>query len=117
MLKAQRGLSIVGLILILFVVVVVALFAMRVVPSYIEYNSARKAIEAVAAQNLGTPAEVRKAFELRSAVDDINSVKPTDLEITKEGNSLAVAFAYRKEIPLFKGVGLYINYTAHAGGE
>jgi len=112
---AQHGLSLVGLIVGLFVVVLVALFGMKVVPSYIEYNSAKKAIDAIAAQNLGTPAEVRKAFELRSAIDDV-SIKPTDLEITKEGNALVIGFSYRKEVPLFKGVGLYIEYTARAGG-
>ncbi len=117
MLKAQRGLSIIALIVVLFVVVLVVIFGMKVVPSLIEYNSARKAIEAIAAQNFGTPAEVRKAFELRSAVDDINTVKPTDLDISKQGNSLLISFAYRKEVPLFRGVGLYIDYTASAGGE
>jgi hypothetical protein len=112
---AQRGLSLVGLIVGLFVVVLVALFGMKVVPSYIEYNSAKKAIDAIAAQNLGSPAEVRKAFELHSAIDEV-SIKPTDLEITKEGNALVIGFSYRKEVPLFKGVGLYIEYTARAGG-
>src|SRR5689334_6636036 len=116
MLKKQRGLSLVGLILVLFVVVIVVLFAMKIVPSFIEYRSARGAIEAIAAQNLSSAGEVRKAFELRSAIDGINTIKPTDLDITKEGSGLAISFAYRKEVPLFKGVGLYIDYTAHAGG-
>lgn len=115
--KAQHGISLVGLILILFVVVVVALFAMKLVPSFIEYRSAKNAIEGIAAQNPSSPADVRRAFELRSAIDDINTIKPTDLEITKEGNALVIAFSYRKEVPLFKGVGLYIDYTARAGGE
>lgn len=117
MLKMQRGLSIMGLIVVLFVFVVVALFAMKVVPSFIEYRAARSAIEAIATQNLQSAAEVRRAFEMRSAIDNMESIKPTDLDITKEGNALVIAFAYRKEVPLFRGVGLYIDYTARAGGE
>lgn len=117
MFKIQRGLSLIGLILLLFVVIVVAIFAMKLVPSFIEYRSARNAIEAIAAQNPGSPGDVRKAFEARAAIDDINSIKPTDLDISKEGNALVIAFSYRKEVPLFKGVGLYIDYTARAGGE
>lgn len=116
MLRMQRGLSIIGLILVLFVFVVVALFAMKVVPSFIEYRAARSAIEAIAAQNLQSAGEVRRAFEMRSAIDNMDSIKPTDLEVTKEGNGLVIAFAYRKEVPLFRGVGLYIDYTARAGG-
>ena len=117
MLRMQRGLSLIGLILVLFVAVVVALFAMKVVPSFIEYRAARSAIEAIATQNLQSPAEVRRAFEMRSAIDNMDSVKPTDLEVTKEGNALVIGFSYRKEVPLFRGVGLYIDYAARAGGE
>jgi hypothetical protein len=36
------------------------------------------------------------------------ALKPTDLEISKG----AISFAYRKEVPLFTGVGLYIDYAA-----
>jgi type II secretory pathway pseudopilin PulG len=117
MLQKQRGLSLVGLIVVLFVVVLVVLFAMKLVPSFVEYRSAKSAIEAIAAQNLTSAGEVRKAFELRSAIDDINTIKPTDLDIAKDGNAFVISFAYRKEVPLFKGVGLYIDYTAHAGGQ
>lgn len=116
MLRMQRGLSIIGLILVLFALVMVALFAMKVVPSFLEYRAARSAIEAIAAENLQSAGEVRRAFEMRSAIDNMDSVKPTDLEVTKEGNGLVIAFAYRKEVPLFRGVGLYIDYTARAGG-
>ena len=116
MLRMQRGLSITGLILVLFVLVMVALFAMKVIPSFIEYRAARNAIEAIATENLQSAGEVRRAFEMRSAIDNIESIKPTDLEVTKEGNGLVIAFAYRKEVPLFRGVGLYIDYTSRAGG-
>ena len=97
---------------------VVALFAMKLAPSFIEYRSARNAIEAIAAQNPASPADVRRAFDARSAIDDINSVKPRDLDISRDGNQIVISFAYRKEIPLWKDVvGLYINYAARAGGQ
>jgi hypothetical protein len=115
--KLQRGLSILGLIFVLFILIVVALFAMKVVPSFIEYRSAKTAIEAIAAQNPGTPAEVRRAFESRATIDNIETVKPTDLEITKDGSAIVIGFSYRKEIPLFKNVGVYIDYVARAGGQ
>jgi hypothetical protein len=110
----QRGISLMGLILILFVLVVVALFAMKVIPSYLEYASAKGAIDLIARDpQLNTPQMVRNAFEARAQVDNITSVKPADLEITKDGNRMAVSFAYRKEVPLFTNVGLYIDYVAN----
>ncbi|HSU76582.1 MAG TPA: DUF4845 domain-containing protein [Burkholderiales bacterium] len=114
----QQGLSLVGLIIGLIVLAMVALFGMKVIPSYLEFRSAKNAIDAIARERSGaTVADVRRAFENRSAIDDINTVRPSDLEITKEGNAVVISFAYRKEVPLFNNVGLYIDYAARAGGQ
>ena len=116
--QSQRGLSIIGLIVMLFIAVIVVVFAMKLVPSYIEYRSAKNAIDAIAAQNPGTPLEVRKAFDARRTIDDVTSVRPEDLEITKDGNQVVIGFAYRKEVPLWgDAVGVYINYAARSGGD
>jgi hypothetical protein len=113
--KKQTGVGIMGLITVLVIVVVVALFGMKVLPSFMEFRTAKSAIEAASAAQ--TPADARRAFENRATIDNINSVKPTDLEITREGNQMVVAFAYRKEVPLFGGVGLYIDYAANSRGN
>jgi hypothetical protein len=113
----QRGVSLMGLIMGLVILVVVALFGMKLIPSFLEYRSAKGAIEAIAAQRPATPADVRQAFNARAAIDDISTVRANDLEITKEGNALVIGFAYRKEVPLFGNVGMYIDYVARAGGQ
>jgi len=114
----QTGVSILALIAILILVSVIALFGMKVVPSFLEFRAARGAIEAIAKDMpTATPGELRRAFENRSNIDVINSIKPADLEISKDGNQAVISFAYRKEIPLFKNVGLYINYEATAGAQ
>ena len=83
--KEQDGVSLMGLIVALFLVVIVALFAMKIIPSFLEFRSAKTAIEQVArsAQNAG---EARRAFENRATIDNIDSVKPSDLEISREGS-------------------------------
>jgi Tfp pilus assembly protein PilE len=111
----QRGVGLMGLITALVIVVVLALFGMKVLPSFMEFRSAKSAIEAASAAQ--SPADVRRAFENRATIDNINSIKPTDLEITREGSQMVVAFAYRKEVPLFGGVGLYIDYAANSRGN
>jgi Tfp pilus assembly protein PilE len=113
--NAQRGVTLMGLIVGLFIVIVVTLFAMKVIPSFLEYRTAKAAIEAVASQ-AQSPADVRRLFESRTAIDNI-SLKPSELEISREGNQMVVAFAYRKEVPLFGNVGLYIDYAANSKGS
>jgi hypothetical protein len=107
-----------GLILGAIVIVLVALLGLKVVPEYIEYFTAVKAINAIAQdQSDGTPADIRKAFELRQAIDNIPSLKPSDLDITKEGGQNVISFAYRKEIPLVANIGLYIDFQASTRGR
>jgi hypothetical protein len=117
MVKQQRGVSIMGLLAALIVVIVIALFGMKVIPSFMEYRTAKATIQAVARSGASNPQDVRRAFDNRAAIDNINTLKATDLEITREGNQMVIAFAYRKEIPLFTGVGLYIDYAANSRGD
>jgi hypothetical protein len=109
----QRGLSLVALILGFFVLIILAIFGMKLIPSFMEFRTAKNAIDAISRERQASSvADIRKAFEARATIDDITSVKPQDLEITKSGNEVVIAFSYRKEVPLFGGVGMYIDYAA-----
>ncbi|HEY6821014.1 MAG TPA: DUF4845 domain-containing protein [Burkholderiales bacterium] len=113
--NGQAGVSLGGLLIVLAFLAVLGVFAMKLIPHYMQYGKAKGAIEAVARdkQN-GTVAEIRKAFDARATIDDIDAVKPEDLEITKEGNQVVISFAYRKEIPLVANIGLYIDFAANS---
>lgn len=113
----QQGLSLMALIFGFAILVIVAIFGMKLVPSYLEYRSAKNAIEALAARPGASPNDIRRQFESRSAVDDITTLKASDLDITKRGNQVVISFSYRKEVPLFANVGLYIDYAASSGGD
>jgi len=107
-----------GLIIGLIILAALALFAMKLIPSFMEFRTAKNAIQAVAREKQGASlVEIRRAFDNRATIDAIESVKGTDLDISKQGNDVTISFAYRKEVPLFTGVGLYIDYAARTGGQ
>jgi Tfp pilus assembly protein PilE len=117
-LSHQRGVTLSGLFVVLFVLVIAALLAMKLIPAYMEYGTAKNAIQAIARSGqASTPQEVRRAFDSRAAIDDISAIKAADLEITKDGNAVVIAFAYRKEVPLFANVGVYIDFAANSKGQ
>jgi hypothetical protein len=114
----QRGLTLSGLFVALFVTIVVLLLAMKLIPAYMEYATAKNAIQAIARdRQASTPQEIRRAFDARAAVDDITAIKATDLEITKDGGEVVIAFAYRREVPLVANVGVYIDFAANSKGQ
>ena len=111
----QRGVTLTGLIAGSVVVIMVALLAMKLLPSYIEYFTIKKALAGIALESRGrggAVTDIRRAFESRTAIDDIKSVNASDLEITKEGNGFSIVASYRREIPLFANIGVFIDFTA-----
>jgi Tfp pilus assembly protein PilE len=112
--QRERGISLMGLILILFVVVIVGIFSLKLIPAYIEFFQAKAAIEAIAADRArtGSVAEVRKAFDARATIDDIKAISASDLEVGKEGNDVVISFSYRKEVPVVANIGLFVDFAA-----
>ena len=113
----QRGVTLMGLIIWSVVVVLVALLGMRLLPSYIEYFTVKKTITAIANEVRGRGvqvAEVRRSFQNRSVIDDIKSIDATDLIVNRQGNDYEIVAQYRKEIPLFANIGIYIDFEASA---
>jgi len=112
--KKQLGVSLGGLMVAAVIVIVFAMVGMKLAPSYIEFFAVKKAVNAVAGEVHGGGAvvEIRKAFDRYATIDDINSVKGSDLEVTKDASGVVVSVAYRKEIPLVANIGVYIDFSA-----
>jgi hypothetical protein len=107
--QKQFGLSLTGLIMVLLVVGLIAVLAIRVVPTVTEYMAVKKAV--LAARGAGsTPQEIRAAFDKQAEVGYIQSVSGKDLEITRDGDVTNVSFAYQKVIPLVGPASLVLDY-------
>ena len=74
--KKQLGVSLGGLMAVSVVLIAVALIGIKLAPSYIEFFSIKKVINATASENKGASvAALRKSYDLRSTVDCIESIK------------------------------------------
>lgn len=113
---SQRGLSLIGLLFWAIVIAVVALVAMKVLPTLNEFFTIQRAVNKVAQQNLTTVPEIRAAFEKQKEIEySISSISGKDLDISKEGNGRTVIrFAYDKEVELVEPVFLLIKYNGRS---
>ncbi|CAN7440471.1 DUF4845 domain-containing protein [Acidovorax delafieldii] len=96
--SSQRGLSFFGLIFIGLIAVAVFAVGGQSLPIFLEFNSAKKAIEKAKVES--TVPGVRDAFDRAAAIDDITSITGKDLDVTKRGDKVVVSFKYSREIPL-----------------
>lgn len=111
----QRGVTLSGLLVGVVIVIAVALLGMKVAPSVMEYYKIVSAIKSVAQDSSlksATVGEIRKAFGKHQEIGYFTKIGPADIEVTKEGGELVVAFAYQDKIPLFANVSLVIDYEA-----
>ena len=108
--NAQRGISLVGLIVVLAILGALFILGMKTVPAFAEYSAVKDAIK-LAKEAGGTPQEMRQSFDKNAEVNDIQSVKGRDLVISKETGETEISFAYEKRIPLFANVSLLFDFA------
>ncbi len=113
--KRQRGLTITGFLFVAAVVIVAALISFRMIPAYIEYYSVKKALEGALADARDlTPAEIRRSVERRLNVDYVDSVRASDVEVTKTGNTLMATTAWETRLHLVGNVSIILELEATA---
>jgi hypothetical protein len=112
----QSGLSFTGFLFVALVLLGLALLGFRVAPSYIEYFTVEKILHQMMAEGTEglTLAEARKSFDRRAGADYVESVRPADLELTKEGNVVTVSASWTQTLHLFGNVSLLLEFTASA---
>jgi len=108
--RKQKGITLVGLIIVLAIIGLIAVLAMKVAPTVMEYFSIKKAIVSVKTAGGGIP-EMRSAFNRQAEVGYIDAISGKDLEIIKNGDDVEINFAYQKVIPLVGPVSLLIDYA------
>jgi len=109
--RAQRGVTLFGLLFWAIIVGALALVVIKVLPTMNEYFTIQKAVNKVAREGGTTVPEIRTAFERQKEIEySIQSISAKDLNITKENDKVVISFAYDKEIELVKPVFLLIKY-------
>jgi hypothetical protein len=113
--RAQRGITLFGLMFWAVIVGFAALIVMKVLPTMNEYFTIQKAVNKIAKEGGTTVPEIRLAFQRTVDVEySIQSITAKDLNITKENDKVVISFAYDKEIELVKPVYLLIKYEGRS---
>ena len=114
-LSAQRGITMLGLLLWAILIGIVAMVGLKVFPTVNEYLTIQRAVDKVANQGLTTVPEIRAAFDRQKEVEySIQSIGGKDLDITKENDKVVIRFAYNRELELMAPVFLLLKYEGRS---
>ena len=114
--QRQRGLTLTGLLLISFLLIVLALLGFKLFPAYAEYLTVKKALNDIARnpEYKGSAREIQLAFERRVTIDNIRAVSSRDLEIAKEGDGVAISASWSVKVPLVYNLSACMDFEARA---
>ena len=108
----QRGISFIGLIFVGGVLAMAGVVAAQVFPTVLEFMAVQKAVQRASAGQ--SVVEVRSIFDKATEIDAISSITGKDLEVSKQGDKVVVAFAYQREIHLVGPAFLTLKYTGQS---
>jgi hypothetical protein len=112
--RTERGITLTGAILGMIVIAFTGLFAAKLLPSYLEYFAVKKMLSAMEAngETKGTVRDIRVAYARRNTIEDVKSVQPDDLEITKEGGEAIVTASWSTRVPIIANFNACLDFTA-----
>jgi hypothetical protein len=108
----QRGITFIGLLFIGGILAVTGAIVAQVIPTLIELQAIQKAVNK--ARDGNTVAEVQSIFDRAASIDDIQSIRGKDLDITKVGEKVVIKFAYEREIHLAGPAWLTLKYDGQS---
>jgi hypothetical protein len=106
----QRGVSILGVFLLVGVLAALGVLGARVVPTVLEHDAIQGAI--AKARQGQTPEEIRRLFDRAAEIEGIKSISGKDLEITRDSaGQVLINYAYDREFRLGGPAFLLIKYS------
>jgi hypothetical protein len=111
----QRGVSMIGFLLLAVVVIFFAMLAMKLVPAYIEFFSVKKILVAMAQEGdtkSMSNADLRTSFAKRANVGYVTVVKPEDLSIDRSGGNVVISVDYEYRTALIGNISLVVDFSA-----
>jgi hypothetical protein len=108
----QAGISFIGALFFVGVLACLGVLGAQAFPTVLEYQACLKAAQKASEGN--SVPEVRNIFDKAAQIDDIKSITGKDLEITKDGDKVVVAFAYNREIHMFGPAFLLLKYQGRS---
>ena len=101
--RKQGGMTMLGFLITLSVVILFVFCGMKIVPMYIEYYSVKKALASIANEqdtSSATKDKIRAMFARHITIDYVKIIKPEMLQIqtTDSGFNLTVDYERREEL-------------------
>ena len=113
--KNQRGVTLLGWLLLLIPVAVIVYAGIRVTPIYLNYFHVVKALQQLATESKDSgsvnPTEVRQSLEKRFDIEYVNNPAAKDIDVHRDGDHWVAIANYEEVAPLFGNMSLLMQFN------
>jgi len=110
--NGQRGMTVIGMLMMIIAIAFVALIAMKVVPMYIQYFSIKSTIESIRKEpqlaQMSTQ-DIQNAIQKRFDIGYVDNITARDLKIRNENRGRVLDLEYQDERELFYGLSILLK--------
>lgn len=113
--KFQRGITIEGVVVAAFLLILFSLIGMKLIPPYMENKTIQNIFTALAndpAMQESAPHEIQLAYNKRASIDNVQAINYQDIDVSKEGGSLYISTEYEVRIPLVSNISFLLEFSA-----
>ena len=111
----QKGMTFIGLVLVIAAVVFLATIGMKVVPAYIEFSGVKKAIQHIANEgnfSAMSKKEIADSFDKAASATYVTVIKGSDLIIEKGDTGNVVKAQYQVTLPIVANASILLDFNA-----
>jgi hypothetical protein len=111
--KKQQGLTLSGFLMWAILGVLILLLGFKLGPAYAEFYNIQKQLRAIAedpGMRSGERSQIEAAFSRRASVENITSIEPHDIEITKQGDGVVLSAQYTTRVPLLGNASACLDF-------
>lgn len=110
----ERGMTFLGILVIVIVVGAWVYAGIRLAPKYLEYMRVAATLEKVSDEFSSNPGStefmLRKAIERHFDIEMVTAIDSNDIEIKKEGGSFSLRASYEDTVPLVYNVSFLLTF-------
>jgi hypothetical protein len=110
---SQRGVTLIGWVILLIPVAILVFAGIRLTPIYMNYMSVSKALSQLAAENKNensTADGLRNALGKHFQIGYVDKPDIKDIDIHREGGHWTVTADYDEQAPLFGNISLLVEF-------
>jgi len=111
--RPQRGMTMIGMLLIMAMAGLIAYAGLRLFPLYLNYIKVARSMNAAASEfKSDNPDQgaVRRSLEKHWQIEDISAVEAKDVEIVKDDNGLSLHVVYDDSAPYIANVSIAVHF-------